>query len=330
MIPNRVDPLSHTWLAVIESNKITEGQVFYARILGEDLAIWRLGDKVMVWQNLCPHRGSALVDPKGRFAASIVQRTMVCPYHNLDIDENGVGLGFPGQKGKISPKKFRIKTYHAKNMYGFVWVSFDDPTQDVPFFPEWADTKYRKVMCGPYFLKASGTRFIENALDLRHFIRVHAGILGDINHPEISDYVVTVGNDGVRAKGIKVWQPDPDGTGTGSEVTYDYWIPHPLVLHFTKRNVGGNFAMYFVVTPVEETESVVRAWIAMDYAHDMSEKAIRDFQDLIMSQDVPIVEAQRPQLLPRDLQAEAHMDFDKASIAYRKWIKKLGLTFGTA
>ncbi|HYX49579.1 MAG TPA: hypothetical protein VE843_07540, partial [Ktedonobacteraceae bacterium] len=51
---------------------------------------------------------------------------------------------------------------------------------------------------------------------------------------------------------------------------------------------------------------------------------------MITLQDVPIVESQRPELLPLDLQAELHLRSDRTAIAYRKWLKELGLTFGTA
>ena len=69
--------------------------------------------------------------------------------------------------------------------------------------------------------------------------------------------------------------------------------------------------------------------IAMDYAHDQSEE-IRNFQNKIVSQDIPVVESQRPELLPLDLQTELHLKSDRMSIAYRKWLKQLGVSFGTA
>jgi hypothetical protein len=43
-----------------------------------------------------------------------------------------------------------------------------------------------------------------------------------------------------------------------------------------------------------------------------------------------VVESQRPELLPLDLQAELHLTSDRAAIAYRQWLKKIGLRYGTA
>ena len=44
----------------------------------------------------------------------------------------------------------------------------------------------------------------------------------------------------------------------------------------------------------------------------------------------PIVESQRPHLLPLDLQAELNLRSDRLSIAYRRWLRGLGLRYGTA
>jgi phenylpropionate dioxygenase-like ring-hydroxylating dioxygenase large terminal subunit len=67
----------------------------------------------------------------------------------------------------------------------------------------------------------------------------------------------------------------------------------------------------------------------MDYG-EQPEEQIRQFEDMIVLQDVPIVESQRPELLPLDLQAELHLHSDRTAIAYRNWLRQLGLTFGTA
>lgn len=66
-----------------------------------------------------------------------------------------------------------------------------------PLFPEWNDGNFRKILCGPYPYNASGTRAIENALDIVHFPYVHEGLLGDKTHTEIKDYEVEITNDGL-------------------------------------------------------------------------------------------------------------------------------------
>jgi phenylpropionate dioxygenase-like ring-hydroxylating dioxygenase large terminal subunit len=103
-----------------------------------------------------------------------------------------------------------------------------------------------------------------------------------------------------------------------------------LNAYFVKSSAGPSFAIFFYVTPVEEVVSLGWMCMTMNYAHDIPEEELRSFQDEVTGQDVPIVESQRPERLPLDLQAELHLRSDRTAIAYRKWLRELGLTFGTA
>ena len=157
---------------------------------------------------------------------------------------------------------------------------------------------------------------------------MHRGLLGDPTHPEVSDYSAEIGPAGVIASDITVWQPDPDGLG-GASVSYTYRVPRPLTASFVKTSAGPQFAMYFTVTPVGERESIAWMYVAMDYG-DQSDDEVRRFQDDIIAQDIPVVESQRPELLPLDLQAELHLRSDRTAIAYRRWLAQLGLSVGTS
>jgi phenylpropionate dioxygenase-like ring-hydroxylating dioxygenase large terminal subunit len=84
------------------------------------------------------------------------------------------------------------------------------------------------------------------------------------------------------------------------------------------------------VTPVDELASLAWMCIAMNYGHDIPEGELKAFQEKIVGQDIPVVESQRPERLPLDLQAELHLRSDRIAVAYRKWLKELGLVFGTA
>ena len=126
---------------------------------------------------------------------------------------------------------------------------------------------------------------------------------------------------------IKVWQPDPDGTGIGSYSAYVYKVFRPLVGYFVKQT-GGRFSIFFAVTPVEPRSSIVWMCISMDYSAEMSDEEVRAFQDTIFDQDVPIVTAQFPEELPLDLAEEISARADRLSIRYRQWLDELGMTYG--
>jgi phenylpropionate dioxygenase-like ring-hydroxylating dioxygenase large terminal subunit len=70
-------------------------------------------------------------------------------------------------------------------------------------------------------------------------------------------------------------------------------------------------------------------WIAMNYGQNLPEAELRAFQDRVVRQDLPIVASQHPKRLPLDLKAEIHLPCDRASIAYRQWLRELNIRFGT-
>jgi phenylpropionate dioxygenase-like ring-hydroxylating dioxygenase large terminal subunit len=88
--------------------------------------------------------------------------------------------------------------------------------------------------------------------------------------------------------------------------------------------------MALFVTPLDQQHSVSWVLIAMNYAHEIPEEQIVAYQDKITAQDKPVVESQQPELLPLDLQEELHLRSDKTAIAYRRWLRQTGMSYGTA
>jgi phenylpropionate dioxygenase-like ring-hydroxylating dioxygenase large terminal subunit len=318
------DPvLVDDWHVVARSEDVPEGAPVGVRLLDEDVVLWRAGERVLAWCDLCIHRGARLS------LGTVQDGTLACAYHGWTYDQDGRCVRFPAHPEQRPPSTARAVVYQAVERYGWVWVSPGSPDHEVAPFAQWDDASFRKVHCGPYRIGASGPRVVENFLDVTHFPFVHQGMLGDPAHPEVSDYAAEVGPDGVTASDITVWQPDPDGTGRGASVTYTYRVPRPLTASFVKTSAGPQFAMYFTVTPVGDRESIAWMYVAMDYG-DQSDEQVRRFQDDIIAQDIPVVESQRPELLPLDLQAELHLRSDRTAIAYRRWLAQLGVSVGTS
>ena len=311
------------WHVVAYAPDLKAEKPMAVRLLDEDLVLWRVGENIHAWRDLCVHRGTRLS------LGSVEGETLRCPYHGWTSNQEGKCVHFPAHPRQKPPATACAKTYQAREKYNWIWVCLGLPTQEIAPFAQWDDPSFRKIHCGPYQYRASGPRAVENFLDVTHFPFVHQGLRGDPGHAEMNDYEVQVRPDGVSARDITVWQPDPDGLGKGAHVTYTYEVLRCLTACFLKSSSGPRFAMYFTVTPVSECESIAWAYVAMDYGH-LPEEEIRGFQDKITLQDVPIVESQRPELLPLDLQAELHLRSDRTAVAYRKWLRQLGLSFGTA
>jgi phenylpropionate dioxygenase-like ring-hydroxylating dioxygenase large terminal subunit len=316
--------LLNDWHAVARAEDVSEGSIAKARLLGEDLVIWRNDGRINVWQDLCIHRGSRLS------LGWVEQGNLVCAYHGWTYNADGECVRFPAHPDQKPPAKARVRVYASSERYGLVWVCLGRPEREIPEFKEWNDASFRKVLCGPYVYRASGTRAIENFLDVAHLPFLHSGYLGDRAHAEIGDYQVELTDTGVVARGVKIWQPDPDGTGVGKNVVYTYRVLRPLTIHISKETDEGILSIFSTVCPVTEQDSVAWLWLAMNYARDTPSEELRAFQDRITGQDIPVVESQRPERLPLDLQAELHLRSDRIAVAYRKWLRQMGMTFGTA
>ncbi len=319
------DPvLLNDWHPIAKSSDVPEASILGARLLGEDLVVWRIRGEVRVWQDLCIHRGTRL--SLGHLEGDLLQ----CAYHGWTYDRSGDCVKIPAHPEQVPPPKAKVKTYLCQEKYGLIWACLGNPATGISTFVEWDDPSFRKVACGPYHYRASGTRAVENFLDVAHLPFLHAGTLGEKTHAEIQDYQVEQGENGIVATDVRIWQPNPDSTGVGKDVNYTYEVLRPLTMYLSKDTVEGRFSIFASVCPLTEFESVAWFWIAMNYGRDILEQDIVASQNEITGQDIPVVESQRPERLPLDLQAELHLRSDRIAVAYRKWLKQLGLTFGTA
>jgi phenylpropionate dioxygenase-like ring-hydroxylating dioxygenase large terminal subunit len=319
------DPLLiHEWFAVARTSEVAAGKPMAARLLGRDLVLWRAADGIHAWQDLCIHRGAKLS------LGSVRNDCLICPYHAWEYDSTGRCVRIPAHPAQTPPLKARANTFLAQERWGLVWVCLGEPRHGLPVLPELEDAAFRQLLAGPYAFHAQGPRIIENFLDVAHLPIVHGGWLGDSEHAAMPDYAVETTADGVVARDIAIWQPDPDGAGVPAKVLYTYEVHRPLFASFRKLHNAQTFLMADIVTPVDEQSSIAWAILAMDYGHELPADEILAFQDKITLQDKPVVESQRPELLPLDLQEELHLRSDKTAIAYRRWLREIGLSYGTA
>jgi phenylpropionate dioxygenase-like ring-hydroxylating dioxygenase large terminal subunit len=316
--------LIQDWFAVARSGDVPHGRPAAARLLGRDVVLWRSENGLHAWQDLCIHRGAKLS------LGSVRDNCLVCPYHAWEYDAGGRCVRMPSHPAQVPPAKAHALALRALEQYGLIWLSLGHPNQGPPLFVEAHDGAYRKMLAGPYAFHAQGPRIVENFLDVAHLPIVHAGLLGDAAHAQMADYEVGTNSDGIVARDIRIWQPDPDGAGRSAEVSYTYRVYRPLIASFHKTQEQQVMLMALFVTPLDQHHSVSWVLIAMNYAHEIPEEQIVAYQDKITAQDKPVVESQRPELLPLDLQEELHLRSDKTAIAYRRWLRQTGMSYGTA
>jgi phenylpropionate dioxygenase-like ring-hydroxylating dioxygenase large terminal subunit len=325
------DPqLQREWLAVAWSSEIDPGKLVAREIMGVDVVLWRSRAELHCWRNLCIHRGARL--SLGTIRSQGSQDCLICPYHAWEYAPSGACIRIPAHPDLTPPAKAHVETFRVRECYGVVWIAMGEPAGPLPEFPLAEDPAFRTILAGPYRFKALGPRIIENFLDVAHLGFVHAGLLGDPQRGEIEEYDITASANGrgPEARQIRIWQPDPDGTGSAALVSYHYWVHGPLTAGFIKTHGDQRFGLLAQVTPIDAETCESRLVMCLNYGHDIPDQELLQFQDRVTEQDRVVVESQRPELLPLDLQEELHLRSDRMAIAYRKWLKSIGLKYGTA
>ncbi len=313
------------WYPLARSQDLQPNTILSARLLDTDLVLWRDSqNQVAAWLDRCPHRGASLS------CGAAVHDRLICPYHGLAFNTQGQCVQIPAHPDSTPSRRACIQqAYPVQERYGLIFVCPGHPLQELPHFPEWDLPQYRHFLGGPYHYHSSAFRAIENFFDIAHFPFVHQGLLGDPKHAEVKDYQVIQKTDGMTCRDVRFWQPDPDGTGEGRLIQNTYHLPHPLAIYFSKESDDRRLTIFFMAVPVEAERCIGWMAFALNYAHEVPADELKAFQDQVVAEDLAIVDTLYPRRLPLDLQWEFHLPCDRASVAYRRWLAELGITFGT-
>ncbi len=125
--------LRNFWYPAVLSNKVSQ-KPLAVKMLGEEIAIFRDGDKVYAFHDRCPHRGLPLSVGKRYFPG-----TLTCAYHGwtFSVDGNCVAALNEGPDSKV-PSKVKVRTYPVEERVGVIWIYMgdDEPRQLEDTLPE--------------------------------------------------------------------------------------------------------------------------------------------------------------------------------------------------
>ena len=313
------------------------GEPLAVTLLERPVVLWRdAAHRVHAWADQCPHRGARL--SLGRIVADRLE----CAYHGWQFAPSGECLAVPALPDFKPPPGHCARAYQACEMYGLIWVRMAAPVGnanpaefELPAFAPEHDIGLRKLNCGPYDVETSAPRVVENFLDMSHFGFVHDGWLGSRHTTAIEDYDVKTTAFGLIATGCKAWQPQSSVNSlAAAQIEYCYEVTAPYAAVLTKvppassvTIAGFRESIGLFICPIGPEKS--RVWFRLAVADfDSSDDKLRAFQHTIFMQDKPVLESQVPKRLPLQPGAECHSAADKASAAYRRHLRQLGLGFG--
>jgi phenylpropionate dioxygenase-like ring-hydroxylating dioxygenase large terminal subunit len=320
------------WQPVARSSDLGGGYILPVRLLGTPVALARLDGKLTAVLDVCRHYQARL--SLGEIAVIDGKQAIQCPYHGWAYGLHGACVRIPQfPAGRKIPAGAGVPSFAATEALGLIWVCLEGPAAfGLPAFPEYDDPAFRAVILDEDIpTKTASTRMIMGTLDDTHFPWVHEGILGDRDKPAAPDHVVT--RDGPVLKvDYDMMQPASLSSGAtdGADVAIEYRneVHMPNVVKLAKNTPSGRYIVWLATCPVDH-KTCRNFWtFARDYDLDPARDEIyREFSTHVRQQDKPIIESQRPWLLP-PFWTQIEMPLrpgDLPLIAYQKWLEELGI-----
>ena len=336
--------LSLHWYPIALTREVND-QPVSAKLLDQNLVIWRSSAGLSVAADRCPHRGVPLS------MGHLREGDLVCRYHGLHYNSAGQCSKIPAHPGAVAPARLCLKLYPVVEAYGLIWTSLaasltndDWPTSSdfLPDFAEWNDPDYQQILPDSVFLETSAGRQMEGFLDVSHFAWVHTETFGDANNPIVPSYDVTTTDRGLVADYFSTVSNFPSGLqhlspeGFEWRRTFEVFLPFSarLTVHFPgtdslSETLHERLCILNIASPITSQTCRMFAPICRNFDQQSSLEPIYAFNHQVFAEDKAMIEAQQPKELPLESQAEAHIQADRTSIAYRKGLRNLGLGTGS-
>ena len=215
--------------------------------------------------------------------------------------------------------------------HGYLWTTLGEPDGGVFAVAETGEDDRRTLNVLTVGIQVSAPRAVENFLDMAHFPYVHTGVLGEEPHTEVADYRVEERDGELWAVDCVFYQPKAAAASSQAVLAeYLYRVPHPysaMLYKSSPTDPDRMDAIGIFIHPL--TDIRIRAHLFISVLDEVSaDREIRRFQQEVIAQDKPILENQHPKLLPLDPRAETPIRADRSAIAYRRWLSRLGVTYG--
>ena len=319
--------LAPFWHPVLRVEDLGEGP-HGCELLGRPLTVFRLNGELACLDDVCRHFGASLS------LGDVTGSGLRCHYHGWTYGLDGRCVDIPARRGVAIPREARVRSYPVEERYGLVWASLvEQPAHPIPEFPEHGDDRYHLTPIRAYGeWRATAPRIVMGALDDTHFPWVHPGLLGDPAHPEPPDHEAFREGEYLVSR-YTTLQPanetisGQDGSGELEPVTYTNWCT-PTTIRLRKEGPAGTYAIYQAMCPLGPDRSLVFLQMARDFDRDPErDQSYLEFEDQIQDQDRPVIESQRPWLLP-PLSARMTLfvrPADLPLIAFQRWMEELGV-----
>ncbi|ARP63391.1 aromatic-ring-hydroxylating dioxygenase subunit alpha [Mesorhizobium sp. WSM1497] len=326
------------WHPVLREADLSERKIVRVELLGVGIALARLNGEVRALRDLCRHFQAQL--SLGEIIDLDGKDLVMCPYHGWSYGGDGQCERIPQLvAGRKIPPSAKVDSYRVTTRYGLIWVCLaEQPHFDIPDYPEWLDNSYRTVtMVEDEVTRTSSTRMIMGTLDDTHFPWVHEGILGTRDDPSPPEHKVwregqylVLQYEAEQPPNIATTDMSADGAAAQEKVklVYTDYVGMPNVIRLVKDSVAGRYVVWLATCP-NAYNRTTNFW-AFSRNYDMQpdrDHAYEEFSAHVRSQDRPILESQRPWLIP-PFWSQVELPLgpaDKPLMEFQKWLEELGI-----
>lgn len=322
--------IARYWYPVALEKDVTEGPLGVT-LLDKPLVVYRIGDEIVVADNICPHRGMKLSLGEDQHDG----QGIMCPYHGLRFGSAGRCTFIPAHPRNKIPEKMNLTAYGVVVRFGLVWTCLaarpGDTPEMLPEVPHWEDEGYQQINCPPIEINAFAGRQVEGFIDVAHFAFVHAKSFADPDDPEVPDYRPVPTDYGFRTDYWSTQANVPHGVPADIPEGFQWlrqfqvWVPFAasLVVHFPGE---ARLSMLNAACPVSAKKTILFDARCRNFDTDQPVEDVYEFNRQVFEEDRAMTEAQKPENLPLDPKLEVHIPADRSSIAYRRALRDIGLS----
>ncbi len=319
--------LSRHWFPIARVADIDDKPVAVT-LLDVALVVFRSAGELRIALDRCPHRGVPLSMGK------LVADDLICAYHGLHYGPDGRCRRIPAQPNAKPTSQFNLTMFPSIERYGLLWTCLAPATDipQIPPFEAWDSPEYLAVPLPPVDIAASPGRQVEGFIDVAHFAWVHTETFADTDHSEVPVYETRSTDYGLRSEYLSDVSNYPKSLRHLAPAdfrwlrVFDIYAPFAanLTIHFP---AGGRLCILNLASPVSARQTRLFVPWARNFELDTPIAEIHAFNAKIFAEDRAIVERQIPVELPLEHNAEPHIAADQTSVAYRRLLRSMGLTF---
>jgi len=316
--------LSRQWFPIAVATDVTNRPV-PARLLDVDLVIFRSAGRIVVARDLCPHRGMRLS------CGWVDQAQIICPYHGLHFNGDGQCTSIPSNPSVRLSARLSLTVLPSVDRYGLVWCTLAGEAELLPSFEAWKDSNFQQIVCDPMDIGSSSGRQLEGFLDVAHFAWAHTGTFGDRANPVVPDYIVESTEEGLRVvyvSNVSNYGADQyDRAPIGFEWKRTFQVFPPFSASLVV-DYPDNKQLWILnsASPVSARRTRLFCPVARNFDLDIPVQAVREWNTRVFDEDRVLVENQKPEDLPLDSGLEISIPADRTSVAYRRLLKRMGLS----